>query len=217
MQTITPVKRLSFWARPLPYVFVGLIWAAASGALVDAGQTNWLAAWRNAVQGARPDWNVPSAMVAAPATHDPQVTAVAARLRELIRPGSQPQAMVSPTPATLPATHQLKALQQLRQKAGEEVEVHFRPNNQTIMQIRGQVLEEKPRAMLKASESELSQLVVSNFLKRHRDLLRLEDPQRELRLIRREQDELGHRHFRFEQSYNDLPVRSWWMPKTGAF
>lgn len=206
MQSITPVKRHLFWARPLQYIIIGLIWAAAFGVCADNANTNWLTAWRNAVQGARPDWNAPPPLIAAQTTNHPQAAAVAAKLRNLIHPGGQLQTAISPPQTALPAAAQIKAFEQLRQKAGDEVEVHFRPNNQTIMQIRGKGLEEKPRGVVKANESELSETIVRNFLSRHRDLLQLEDPQQELRLIRRERDEIGHRHFRFEQYYSDLPV-----------
>lgn len=48
--------------------------------------------------------------------------------------------------------------------------------------------------------------VVQAFLNSYRTYLRLDDPENELQLYRKESDELNQRHFRFNQRYRNLPV-----------
>src|SRR5205085_472832 len=45
-----------------------------------------------------------------------------------------------------------------------------------------------------------------SFLNAHRALLRVDDPDQELRLVGQQRDEIGQRHLRFAQMFHDLPV-----------
>lgn len=106
------------------------------------------------------------------------------------------------------AARQKIALQRLSAAAGGSVEVHLRPENQTVRQIRGGVL---ARANHNALQNNLApgraqELTGRGFLRTHADLLRLANPDLELALERNEPDGLGGRHLRFTQRYRDLPV-----------
>ncbi|MBI1987335.1 MAG: hypothetical protein HYS70_03170 [Nitrospinae bacterium] len=75
----------------------------------------------------------------------------------------------------------------------------------TPMQIKGKMLQP---AVLDAAKSQedRDEKTARAFLRAYRHLLRLKDPDRELKLSRLDRDDLGRRHLRFSQMYRGLPV-----------
>jgi bacillolysin len=111
---------------------------------------------------------------------------------------------VSPTATTTGVRE--NALRQLRQRAGADVQVAYRPGHPTVMRIRGASLEPAAGGFARAALDKQDQRTALNFLRANRELLRLADPENELRLDKREQDELGLRHLRYHQTFRGLEV-----------
>lgn len=88
--------------------------------------------------------------------------------------------------------------------AAAPVTVKVRPGVGTPMQIRGERLQRAVADHSAAGEPDLA--TARTFLRAHRDLLLLEEPDQELALAGRLQDELGLRHLKFEQRLRGLPV-----------
>lgn len=84
-----------------------------------------------------------------------------------------------------------------------DVSVKVRPGVGTPMQIRGTRLQ-RATADLLGGEPDLA--TARTFLSANRKLLLLQDPDKELALAGRLQDELGLRHLKFEQRFQGLPV-----------
>jgi bacillolysin len=97
------------------------------------------------------------------------------------------------------------AIRQLVEEAGEDIQVHLRPGEHTVMQIRGRALAVPKGASVSALADSHEQIARQFFLK-HRGLLRLAQPDVELALVKKERDDLGHQHLRFAQRYKGLPV-----------
>lgn len=136
---------------------------------------------------------------------DPRAGELSRWLREQIarRP---PVAAPAPQDAEVRRTAaQQAALARLQQRSGGEVQVRFRPENGTPSLIKGRPLERKSAKVAKAG-ADVNELTARSFLRSNAALLRLEDPDQELQLVTRDQDELGHGHWRFRQMFQGLPV-----------
>ena len=96
---------------------------------------------------------------------------------------------------------QQAAFQTLQAKVGHPLKAVFRPGDWTIMQLRGGVLERVGSRRARAQAGSISELTARRFLSENRALLRLDDPDQELRLESEETDELGRRHLRFSQFF----------------
>lgn len=96
-------------------------------------------------------------------------------------------------------------LAQLQQKAGPDLQVRIRPDAGTPLLIKGKSLEPRFSGLARANAS-LEEMTARSFLRSNKDLLRIDDPDLEFRLIKSETDELGYHHLRFEQWRGDLPV-----------
>jgi bacillolysin len=130
---------------------------------------------------------------------DPAAAAIGAKMKGLL-----PAGPVKPAPDPQPEQQQ-RALRLLRERAGDDVQAHFRTANGTVAQIRGQALE-RPSQVAKADPGERDAQTARAFLRANRDLLRLDDPDRELVMVRQERDDLGHAHVKFEQTWKGLPL-----------
>lgn len=93
----------------------------------------------------------------------------------------------------------------LKQRVGKDVEVVFRPGVGTPMEIRGPALERATVTFL-AGSAEAGIETSRAFLRANRGLLRIDDPDRELVLERRESDALGRSHLRFSQRHGGRVV-----------
>jgi Zn-dependent metalloprotease len=105
---------------------------------------------------------------------------------------------------------QQEAMERLRVRVGAGVEVHLRPGQQTVMQIRGGILEPAVSGagigLSAVGYPSRAGETARRFLREYRSLFRLEDPDAELALESEEQDELGRWHVRFGQRFEGLPV-----------
>lgn len=101
---------------------------------------------------------------------------------------------------------QKSAFSALQQRVGDSLQIRLRDNG-TLMQIQGHQLEPAVTwSANSASKRERAQVTTRRFLRFNRALLRLEQPDSELTLIRQNSDELQRSHLRFQQMYKGLPV-----------
>ena len=128
---------------------------------------------------------------------DPRATVLAERLRQHLA-SLQTAAPYTPSPPLTP--EQSHALSALETRCPGEVSVVLRPLAGTPRQIKGAVLQSAQAG----SDPPLT--TARTFLRTNCDLLRLEDPNAELVLVRRHTDELGRTHLRFRQQYQGVPV-----------
>jgi Zn-dependent metalloprotease len=142
-----------------------------------------------------------SAAVAAPTnSSDPRAAQVGDRLKALLRQVHQANPAVLPEPQG-----KQQAAMKLRQRSGGDVTIRMRHNTGTPRLIEGANLE--PATAMRTGSDETDDLSTSrNFLRENRELLRIRDPDSELVLEKRERDQLGRRHLRFEQRYNGVRV-----------
>lgn len=85
-----------------------------------------------------------------------------------------------------------------------EVQVRLRRDTQTPRQIKGALLQKGVSGPLPRKKRDLE--TVRAFLRENRSLLRIQDPDAELLLSRQESGPLDHRHLRFSQFYQGIPV-----------
>ena len=128
---------------------------------------------------------------------DPRATVLAQRLRQHLA-GLQTDAAFTPPPQL--TAEQSQALSALETRCPGEVSVVLRPLAGTPRQIKGEVLQSAQAG----SDPPLT--TARTFLRTNCDLLRLDDPNAELVLVRRHTDELDRTHLRFRQQYQGLPV-----------
>ena len=100
-------------------------------------------------------------------------------------------------------TGQRAALAELRRRVGSGLRVHFRPDSLTPRQIRGGRLQLRVRGR---SGKPTDEATAREFLRSNRQLLRLQDPDRELVLKRRRIGRSGRSHLRFAQYHRGLRV-----------
>ncbi|MEA3358981.1 MAG: M4 family metallopeptidase [Thermodesulfobacteriota bacterium] len=88
--------------------------------------------------------------------------------------------------------------------ANNNVNVIFNSVTGTPRQIKGAVIEHASRGI--ASGSERDEKTARAFLRTNRGLLRINDPDSELKLCKRQTDHINRRHLRFSQRYNSIEV-----------
>lgn len=88
--------------------------------------------------------------------------------------------------------------------AEKNVKVIFNSATGTPRQIKGTVLEHASRGI--ASDEKRDEKTALAFLRSNRGLLRINDPDSELKLRKGQTDHLNRRHLRFSQRYNNIPV-----------
>ena len=88
--------------------------------------------------------------------------------------------------------------------AEKNVNVIFNSATGTPRQIKGTVLEHASRGI--ASDEKRDEKTALAFLRSNRGLLRINDPDSELKLRKGQTDHLNRRHLRFSQRYNNIPV-----------
>lgn len=98
---------------------------------------------------------------------------------------------------------QREAFTALRARARGTIDLRVRPSTGTPSFIRAELLE---GAAAGAGTAAGDEETARTFLRRNRQLLRLDDPDAELRLLRRTADALGRRHLRFAQWYAGIPA-----------
>ena len=137
---------------------------------------------------------------------DPQIGQLTQWLQGQVARARQTQAAgAGPAVGSQPVATPQQALEVLRQTAGPGVQVRFRPQNGTPIQIKGAVLQKRFGLMTPPGLSG-EEYAARAFLRNNRALLRLEDPDTELVLKSREREDNGRLHLRFSQAYKGLPV-----------
>lgn len=150
---------------------------------------------------------------------------IAARIRDRLRvhraaAEDRRQAKSDPAPAAANRRKQADGLAALRQRRGADVNLLIRPGVGTPLQIDGGVLEPAAGSPAPPTGSAEREGRIGNaarparddvgtarsFLRAVRDILLLDDPDGELRIIRNRRDALGRAHLRFAQTYRGLPV-----------
>ena len=143
----------------------------------------------------------PSTLVPAsePLEVDPDLHAavLAQRLRQHLAVLHTATPFIPPPQLT---AEQSQALSELETRCPGEVSVVLHPIAGTPRQIKGEVLQSAQAG----SDSHLT--TARTFLRTNCDLLRLDDPNAELVLVRRHTDELDRTHLRFRQQYQGVPV-----------
>ena len=132
---------------------------------------------------------------------DPRATVLAQHLSQHLA-GLQTDAPYTPPPQLTP--EQRQALSELETRCPGEVSVSLRPLAGTPRQITGAVLQQAIHGASAVGDSPLT--TARTFLRTNCDLLRLDDPNAELVLVRRHTDELDRTHLRFRQQYQGVPV-----------
>lgn len=92
----------------------------------------------------------------------------------------------------------------LAHRLGRDAEVVWRPGVGTPAQIKGPSLQFRVKKA--EPETDVRLATARAFLRANRQLLKLQDPDRELELRSTETDELGLSHLRFDQEYRGLEV-----------
>jgi bacillolysin len=183
---------------------LGFTWVAFTCSGL-AARTNLLEDIRAAIRPRPSAWGAVSPGAPASTSPGPDATKVAGALSHLLTARGLAQRQALPPVPNAPLPTQA-AIASLRSRAGQDVEVYLRPGNQTVAQIRGRMLTPAVSAFALASETERGLITARKFLLENRDLLRLDDPERELRVVTAERDELGRQQVRLAQVYGDLEV-----------
>lgn len=97
----------------------------------------------------------------------------------------------------------IKSLAASTQETGG-VNVKFNKTNGTPSFIKGKAM--TPRLSRNTKDLTLSRDVAEKFLANNRSLLKLSDPASELALKREQIDEFGKKHFRYQQTFNGVPI-----------
>lgn len=132
---------------------------------------------------------------------DPRATVLAQRLRQHLA-GLQVAAPYTPPPQL--TAEQRQALSELETRCPGEVSVSLRPLAGTPRQIKGTMLQQAQHGISAVGDAQLT--TARTFLRTNCDLLRLDDPNAELVLVRRQTDKLDRTHLRFRQQYQGVPV-----------
>jgi Zn-dependent metalloprotease len=156
------------------------------------------------------------------ATPDPRASAIAEKLAQLgirgnvvgapaphaaIAPGAPQGPVAAAQPAAADrAARQRAALQRLLAPAKDGLEIHLRSENGTVRHARGPLFPPQPSRLAGGNTLQRDTATARGLLTQWRDLLGVEDPDREFVLDRTESNGLGGRHFRFQQHWNGLRV-----------
>ena len=151
--------------------------------------------------------NVPAAVPGPAQSKDPRIRQVTEWLQGQIAQARGIQPVGAASPSTTQADPQARGLAKLRQAAGDSLVVRYRAENRTPMLIRGRLHPAAAVGIGKASlEPDRAEQTAGSFLRSNRELLKIEDPDLEFRLVENKLDELGRRHLRYAQVYMDTLV-----------
>ncbi|MCP4695608.1 MAG: M4 family metallopeptidase, partial [Gammaproteobacteria bacterium] len=105
-----------------------------------------------------------------------------------------------------PKPREADPLAGLRKRTGNNLDIRRNPKTGTPAQIKGGILEPAAKGR-HASRKQREKTTAENFLRKNRTVLGIKNPQQELELARHSKpDTLGHRHLRFAQRYQGIPV-----------
>jgi Zn-dependent metalloprotease len=132
---------------------------------------------------------------------DPKTRAMARKLRKQI--SKLQMRSQAARPVTL-NREQSEGLARLREKVGESLTIKGRRGAQTPRMIRGAKLEHA--VAMQGPRKDRAEQTARAFLRSNRALLRLDDPDTDMKLHKKKLDELGRTHLRFQQHYRGLRV-----------
>lgn len=138
-----------------------------------------------------------------PAT-DPRAAKAASRLREITGQLKAEAAKAKSADNTALPSRQRQAIARLRARLGAELDIRGIEQAGTPRQIRGAILE--PASSLGATPKSRDEKTARAFLRNQKDVLRLDNPDTEMKLLKHEEDELSRRHLRYEQRFKGLTV-----------
>jgi len=150
--------------------------------------------------------SIPFAVNGASPASNPRAAEIAIRLRNRLTAvrGSRASAARPPSPSSTRKERRQNLNAQIRQRADGSVKVWMHPHAGTPRQIKGRRLQRASRTGV--SEAERAKRTARRFLRANRDLLRIEDPDRDVVLRHMHRDHLGRRHLRYALSYRGLPA-----------
>ncbi len=187
--------------RAAEVILLGMILDQPAPAAADQNVAEII---RSARQSAPGIWSGPGGGVSSRTEPDPRASAIADSLSRM--PGLRGSLTNAAPGGAKGSAAQKEAITLLQNRVGEEITVRLRAENQTAMQIRGRRLEPPAAGPSLAGPEEAGERTARGFLRKNRILLRLDDPDNELKLSRGERDDLGYRHLRFTQVHQGLPV-----------
>ncbi len=168
-----------------------------------AGESNVIEQLNKALAPKPASWGEVRVGTASRVNPDPRTAAALQAFQQLLGPAP---AAVGPLRPTASAPAPTNAIQRLKAQ-GRNIELFVRPGNGTVMQLRGGILEPTaptPSGQLRAADAGAPERTARNFLRANRELLRLDDPDAELKLESEQRDEDGARHLRFSQRYKQI-------------
>ncbi len=119
-----------------------------------------------------------------------------------LRRFQQKRTVLSASVSGLISRQQQTALEKLSSNS-EGVRVHFDPRNGTPSFIR---FKQPVAASLRAAAHVDGELIANHFLAAQRDLLKLKNPQSEMKLLRKMQSADGRQHLHFQQLWQGVPL-----------
>ena len=137
---------------------------------------------------------------------DTNGAAKARKIAELLqrRLGAHQRADLNAQEKAVPA--QAEAIQRLKAQSKAKADVVLRPGNRTVMQIRGGGLEAPAGGLAQASGPGTAERTTRSFLRANREMMRLDDPDAELKLESSEKDDTGAAHLKFSQWFREIRV-----------
>lgn len=135
---------------------------------------------------------------------DPRAEQAAAKLRAITGQLKAESAKLKNSGSPALPSRQRQAIAQLRARLGAELDIRGIEQAGTPRQMRGAILE--PASSQGATQKSRDEKTARAFLRNQKDVLRLDDPDAEMKLLHHKEDELYRRHLRYEQRYKSLPV-----------
>ncbi|MGZ8219010.1 M4 family metallopeptidase [Methylomagnum sp.] len=135
---------------------------------------------------------------------DPRAEQAASKLREITGRLKAEAAKAKSAGSPELQLRQRLAIARLRARLGAELEIRGIEQTGTPRQMRGAILE--PASSLGATQKGRDEKTARAFLRNQKDLLRLDNPDTEMKLLNHKEDELYRRHLRYEQRFKNLPV-----------
>jgi bacillolysin len=201
------------------FLFVFVSFGLLTDASIDAGKADRLASLRLRFEPISQASHALSPALSPQQNPDQRISDLEAALRARRASGTERAQNIKAVPrngmepANRPVNDRVAQLRrELYQERLLETRMHSRPNVGTPRQIkiskegrrRGLVLENAVN--LSGSRRERDEATARNFLRSHRGMLRLSDPDRELKVLRYQNDHLGRRLVRYTQTWQGLDV-----------
>ncbi len=181
------------------FIRLGLVLGVAIPAVLPAPADELAPHLKLALAAATATGTITHTAPAIPST-DPRAADLAARLR------SARQGLMTPSTIPNPLQRSRQAQAVLRTTSDPTLELYLR-DNLTVRHLQADALTASANPGISRSlAADPRERAARDFFFTHRALLRLEDPEAELRLERMESDAAGRIHLRFSQRYQDIPV-----------